>query len=169
MFNQNKQNRFDNNRYGEDNNTSRGKNIPHNQKKGFYSNKNQYKRFFYHDITQKKGKIAKKLNTKSNNHNKYNFNNSGCSRNLYYENLLKKTHGFSMEEQLIFERLWKCAMGQTFGNRLPAKLEKKNCCCHCQCRDVGGLANRNENNRIGLLKSLISNGVSKKTMKSVVR
>lgn len=174
MFSQSyKQNRFDNNRYAEENYTSRKKSISQSQKKGFYNNKNHYKRFFYHDITQKKGKIPKRINAKLNKNNNSNDNlsknNDSCGRNLYYANLLQKTHSFSVEEQVIFERLWKCALGQTFGNRLPAKLEKKDCCCHCQCGNLGELPNRNENNKIGLLKSLINNGVSKKTMKSVVR
>lgn len=169
MFNQNnKTNRFDNNRYAEDTDGKRTKNTTQNQKKKFYNNKSPYKRFFYHDVTQKKGKLSQKLNAKFNKNSKYNLQKkNACGRNLYYANLLQKTSRFSLEEQVIFERLWKCALGQTFGNKMPAKLE--NCCCHCQCGNLGGITNRNENNKMGLFKSLIGNGVSKKTMKSVVR
>lgn len=160
MFSKNKYDRLDNNRDAEDY-TARGKYVPHGQKKKFYGNKNPYKKFFYHDVNQKKSRLAQKFN------GKYNLNKN--NRNLYYANLLQKTSGFSLEEQVIFERLWKCALGQTFGNRLPAKVEKKNCCCHCQCGNSDGLASRNENNKVSMLKSLIDDRVSKKTMKSVVR
>lgn len=165
MFSKNKYDRFDSKRDTQDYKV-RGKNVPHGQKKKFYT-KNQYKKFFYHDINQKKGKLAQKLNAKFNKNATYNLNKN--NRHLYYANLLQKTSGFPLEEQVIFERLWKCALGQTFGNRLPAKVEKKNCCCHCQCGDLDTVANRNENNKVAMVRSLMDERVSKKTMKSVVR
>lgn len=127
-------------------------------KKSFYGNKTPYKKFFYHDVAQRKGKKI----------NKYNFNKK--NRNFCYGNLLPEASGFSLEEQVIFERLWKGALGQTYGNRLLAKQDKKSCCCHCQCGNPPGeLNDRNHASQFGMLKNWTGDGVNKKTMKSVVR
>lgn len=166
MFSQNQQNRYGNNRNAQETVTTR-KHVNQTYKKSFYGNNSHYKKFLYRDITQKKGKLAqKKLNPNFNNV-KYNFTKK--NRNLYYANLLQKSSGFSLEEQMIFERLWKGALGQTFGSRIPSKQEKKNCCCHCQCGNSSAVPNKNETNKIGMLRSWMGDEISKKTMKSVVR
>lgn len=165
MISQSQPNRFRNNWKADDSATMRN-NISQTYRKTFYHNNNQCKKFFYHDVGPKRGKAAqRKFNRFNNNHIKNNQNKK--NRNFY--NLLQKTSGFSLEEQMIFERLWKGAMGQTFGNKLLAKQDKKNCCCHCQCGNLGGLSNRNDESKIGMLRSWMGNGIKKKTMKSVLR
>lgn len=165
MFSQKQQNRFGNS-WNCDESAVTGKINP--PKRSFYGNN---RKFFYHDVAQKKGKQGqKKNNTKfsNSNNNRYNFNKK--NRNLYYAKLLQKTSVCSLEEQLLFERLWKDAVGQKFANQSHGKQEKKNCCCHCQCGNPSGLTNRSEQNKISMLRSLMgADDFRKKTMKSVVR
>lgn len=154
MFDQNKNRRYANN------NTSA-------KKKNFYVNNPQCKKFFYQDVGQKKNKLNQKFKANFGKYNKYRN-----KRSMYYADLLQNNSDFPLEEQVIFERLWKCALGQTFGNRMTAKIKKKSCCCHCQCGNSDELPARNNNvnnGRMGVLKSLIHKGISQKTMKSVVR
>lgn len=139
------------------------------KKKNFYVNNAQYKKFFYQDVGQKK---KNKLNPNKFKPNFGKYNKYRTKRNLYYADLLQKNSDFSLEEPAILERLWKCALGQTIGNRMNAKIKKKGCCCHCQCGNSDEWSARNNNvsnGRMGVLKSLVHRGVSQKTMKSVVR
>lgn len=115
------------------------------QKKFFfhkYPQKKYQQGFCYYDLAQKKQPASQKKNFRAQKKN----------RN-FYANLIQKNSRFSLEERIIFDRLWKGALCQTFGG-LPAKQERKNCCCHCQCEVSSGT-------NLQLMP--------KKTMRSVIR
>lgn len=82
----------------------------------------------------------------------------------FYYGGAQKTR-FSMEERVIFERMWRGAMCQTFGGGKGAAKQsphdhlvaKKSCCCHCQCGTVDAA------------KTDVLQGYDTKSMRSVVR
>lgn len=161
MFSQNNQSHQD--RFGNLRNQEEAINqISQSQKKTFYSNK-QYKKFMYYEFGgQRRNKNGQKR------FQKYNCNNANKkNRQNYAANIFQKP-AFSLEEQMLFEKLWKGALDQRFEDcRFPAKQEAKNCCCHCQCATSSDLGSRS--GKIEMLRPWMDNGIRNKKMKSVVR
>lgn len=47
-------------------------------------------------------------------------------------------HRSSVDERVIFERLWRGALCQAFGPRAPLMARRpRPCCCHCECGNHG--------------------------------
>lgn len=66
---------------------------------------------------------------------------------------------YSVDERIIFERLWRGALCQALGANAPVRTlpRRQQCCCHCHCSDY--------NNSDHVHRRLSP----KKTMRSVVR
>lgn len=121
-------NQFRSDRYPE--NPEKLKKPLNTQKKTFpkIPQKKYQQNHYFYDLAQKR-QIA--YPNKKNQPQKK-FLGAQKKNRRYYANLLQKNCRFSLEERVIFERLWKGALCQTFGE-VPVKQGRKNCCCHCQC------------------------------------
>lgn len=60
------------------------------------------------------------------------FNSSTHKYHGFSEVCVHKSSRNPIEERVMFERLWRGALCQAFGSRVPIK-HRKVCCCHCQC------------------------------------
>lgn len=70
----------------------------------------------------------------------------------------------SVDERVIFERLWRGALCQALGNKAPARsISKRECCCHCRCLGENNY-NIPANNR-----NQIEYPSERKAMRSVIR
>lgn len=90
---------------------------------------------------------------------------------LYILNILKKCPmlcagslgprgRYSIDERILFERLWRGALCQALSNKtsLRPSTKRVQCCCHCHCMDVLDPVNGHYNDL-----------PNSKTMRSVVR
>lgn len=51
---------------------------------------------------------------------------------MYYGN--SGRNRISVDERVIFERLWRGALCQALGDKAPLRAaQRRQCCCHCQC------------------------------------
>lgn len=91
------------------------------------------------------------------------FNGSTQKYHGFSEDCVHKNSRYPLEERVMFERLWRGALCQAFGDRVPVR-HRKVCCCHCQC---GYFVGNSSHVNIGPYNNVRRS--PKKTMRSVVR
>lgn len=114
------------------------------------------RRFSDHYSTPKNTHVHEDLIQKCNR-----FNNCTQKYQSFSDDCIHKNSRYPLEERIMFERLWRGALCQAFGDRVPMR-HRKMCCCHCQCGYIEG------NSHVNIHPYNIQR-TPKKTMRSVIR